>query len=302
MNSRVRITIGSLLLVVGLHLNTLADETPNDQSDRAQRIELVQQFAARHRIATAAKPDTAFRLRPEAMLYFTNPARAELFGSIFVWEQNGRPMVFGGVFLWFEKTGTEMTREFHSLVGDPLMLHYDDKQLWAPECRGVEFKVIPESKPPAASRVARARQIKELASRFSATISNSDRPSVLLRQLARPIYRYPADSRVVDGAIVAFVQATDPEAMLLIEARKNADAVQWHYAFARCTSWEVTARLDHNVVYEAPFYDFSGTNDAASPFFISKRIRLGKPKDEAGPERRTGDPKSGPAEKSPNPE
>ena len=92
-----------------------------------------------------------------------------------------------------------------------------------------------------------------------------------VRRLPTPISRYSdADSGVTDGAIVAFVKGTDPEAMLLIEARSNAEAVLWHYAVARCTSWAVTVRLDEDVVYNVPFYDFNRSNVSA-PFFIPKR-------------------------------
>ena len=271
MNSRVRITIGSLLLVVGLHLNTLADETPNDQSDRPRRIELVQRFASRHRIATAAKPDIAFQLRPKPLVYWTSPTRGDAFGGTFLWVRHDRPMAFGGMYLLFKKSGTELLREFHSLTSESITAHFEDDKIWAPKRGGVEFQVLPGAKPPAESRVARLRQIKAMASRFSVAISQPKTEPEPVRRLPTPIYRYSdADSGVTDGAIVAFVKGTDPEAMLLIEARSNAEAVRWHYAVARCTSWAVTVRLDEDVVYDVPYYDFS-RSIVSAPFFIPEQ-------------------------------
>jgi hypothetical protein len=50
-----------------------------------------------------------------------------------------------------------------------------------------------------------------------------------LRLLSTPVYRYQ-----VDGALFAFVcaVATDPEAFLLLEARKTDEGPRLHYAFA----------------------------------------------------------------------
>jgi hypothetical protein len=180
-------------------------------------------------------------------------------------------MAFGGMYLLFKKSGTVLAREFHSLTNESITAHFEDDMIWAPKRRGVEFQVLPGAKLPAESRVARLRQIKAIASRFSAAISKPKTEPEPVRRLPTPIYRYSAaDSGVTDGAIVAFVKGTDPEVMLLIEARSNAEAVRWNYAVARCTSWAVTVRLDEDVVYDVPYYDFSRSNVSA-PFFIPEQ-------------------------------
>jgi hypothetical protein len=73
-----------------------------------------------------------------------------------------------------------------------------------------------------------------------------------LRLLTTPIYRYgDPKSEVIDGALLAFAQGTDPELLLLLEARAAAERRQWHYAIARLTMWELEARFEGRAVWSA---------------------------------------------------
>ncbi len=249
-----------------------AQENAAEKSARARGIEIVQRYATQHRISPASEPNAPFELHPHPLINWTNPTRGNVFGGVFLWVREGRPMVCGGVFVWHQKSGIELTREFHSLTSEPITAKFGGERIWEPNVPGIKFQPVPGSKPPGDSRVVRRRQMKGLASRFSTSISYRNVEPKALRLLPTPIYRYEVpeagviDGAVIDGAIFAFVQATDPEALLLVEARSVGDSVQWHYAFARCTAWAVTARLEETVVYEAPIYDFTNTKQTA-PFF-----------------------------------
>jgi hypothetical protein len=74
-----------------------------------------------------------------------------------------------------------------------------------------------------------------------------------LRLLERPLYRYePETGPVIDGAVFAFVQGTDPESLLMIELVEEASQLKWEYAFARRTAGRLEWRLDVVVVWSAP--------------------------------------------------
>lgn len=75
-----------------------------------------------------------------------------------------------------------------------------------------------------------------------------------LRLLPKPVYRYASDDpEVLDGALFAFVEATDPEVFLLIEARgRGAVGTQWHYAFARMNSVRLRAFRGDTMLWDAP--------------------------------------------------
>ena len=50
----------------------------------------------------------------------------------------------------------------------------------------------------------------------------------------------------------AFVQGTDPEAVLMVEAVRKGDRTSWQYAFARATGYSVQAKLGPSVVWTTP--------------------------------------------------
>lgn len=128
----------------------------------------------------------------------------------------------------------------------------------------VDYRVISDVPPPSDSALRRQSQAKDLARLFSVTMlgfnaDNSDRQQ--LRLLPRPIYQYRLDKSaaanrdVIDGAVFAFVQATDPEALLIIEATENEQQVkQWEYAIVRSTAGALEGRLRGEVVFNAAKY------------------------------------------------
>jgi hypothetical protein len=103
--------------------------------------------------------------------------------------------------------------------------------------------------------------MKSFAERFKVTMlglkaDQSDREE--MRLLPKPIYRYKLDDRktvhpdLIDGALFAFVQGTDPEAVLLIEAIRQGSRTEWQYAFGRATGAGLKARPGSSVVWTAP--------------------------------------------------
>jgi hypothetical protein len=71
-----------------------------------------------------------------------------------------------------------------------------------------------------------------------------------LRLLPKPIYRYEApQADAADGALFAFVQATDPEVLLLIDVRNRDGAPAWHYALARMSRVNLRAEHKDRVVW-----------------------------------------------------
>jgi hypothetical protein len=58
-----------------------------------------------------------------------------------------------------------------------------------------------------------------------------------MRLLTQPIFRYSSTAdQIADGAIFVFVQGTDPEVFLQVEARDMNSGPTWHYALSRMDS------------------------------------------------------------------
>lgn len=118
---------------------------------------------------------------------------------------------------------------------------------------GIELKPLPGAPPPATTPTSRLRQMRDLLAGFTSektTRQNETRP---LRTLSQPVYRYEAgDLEVVDGALFALVEATDPEIFLCLEARLVDGKPAWHYGLARMNSVRVAASYQGQSVWEGP--------------------------------------------------
>jgi hypothetical protein len=93
-----------------------------------------------------------------------------------------------------------------------------------------------------------------------------------LRLLAQPLYRYESTlPEVLDGALFTFVTGTDPELMLVIEARRTAGGPVWHFGAGRFTDLNLTLR--HNQAALWTFERDLPVDGAKSPY-ISRRTEL----------------------------
>lgn len=205
----------------------------------------------------SATPMTA-----KVVLRWTNNTRGSEDGMTVLYFADGRPEAVCCFYPW-EKS---FIHEFDSMSRGTLLAKRDGVVVWNPEKPGVQFQSVPAADAPAEMPVARLRQMKTLASQFSSTMlgwraDKSDREE--LRLLPQPLYRYESKrSDVLDGAVFAFVQGTDPESLLLLEAFKTGTGFEWQFAFVRRTSGELEGRHKDKVVWHAD--RFPASNDPRS--------------------------------------
>jgi hypothetical protein len=147
---------------------------------------------------------------------------------------DGRPEVIASVFTFPQGNVIRRKHEYHSLAAVPLVADYRGQRVWAPRGAGVEFQLVPDAPEPAATPRRRLTQMKSMAREFSANMVDLDAQRFTLRLVPQPLIRYePTAGPIVDGALFSFSLGTDPEALLLLEARKEQDRGQWQFAFAR---------------------------------------------------------------------
>ncbi len=194
---------------------------------------------------------------------WANNTRGSETGMTVLYVSDGRPEAACSIYPWERN----LIHEFDSLSRGKPIAKRDGVVVWTPEKPGVEFKAIPDADAPAESPVARLRQMKTLASQFSSTMlgwnaDKSDREA--LRLLPQPLYRYESKrSDVLDGAVFAFTQGTDPESLLLLDAHKNEDRFEWQFAFVRNTSGELEGRHNDKIVWHAD--RFPESSNSRSP-------------------------------------
>jgi uncharacterized Zn finger protein len=99
--------------------------------------------------------------------------------------------------------------------------------------------------------------MRETAEQFQADKTDRQGDKRTLRMLTQPLYRYEvARDDVLEGALFAFVEGTDPEVLLLIEARANGEKREWQYALCRLNSVHLQAQYKERSVWDVPLIEY----------------------------------------------
>jgi len=265
-----RCAIGLVLLLAAAAAP--AQEEPAEQANVEAALALTRDCATRYEMTTDAS-DRALALHPRPILRWSNPERGQIYGNVFLWTHGGRPQAVGSLFKWYSPF-THMSHEFHSLSTSPLAARYEGREVWRTTEPGVAYSPLPDAPPVADVPGGRLIQMRQLARKFSAREVDREGNKIELRLLPQPVYRYenPASqSDFVDGGLFVFVQGTDPELWLLLEAHRGAadNAAQWMYAAARMNSVDLSLDYDRQTVWHRdvlPWSDISSHKETYTSF------------------------------------
>ncbi len=194
-------------------------------------------------------------LESRSLLNWSNAERGADVGAVFLWTDKGRPQLIACAF------GRDRLRhEFHSLSTDPIVGQRDGKVVHRFQ-PGVAWEDLPEAPKTAKQRSLRLTQMRRQAERFRVVMGGKQ--STEMRLLTQPVYRTPAEL-ADDVALFVFVQGTDPECVLQLEASAEG---KWRYAISRQTKWPLKVELDGKQVAELPGL---GRTPPDSPFVVLK--------------------------------
>jgi hypothetical protein len=223
--------------ILGLMLLLGADEPP--EALAKQMLSVYVKDATEYAMAVEAAPKQALELTKEPVFEWSNPVRSGLQqGVVFLWLRDGRPAALGSIFSQPDARlpGRRVMHEFHALDTDKLLVSRTNAlNEWKPQA-GLQRKELPDAAAPAATPAARLVQMRRLAQELTGHEIDREGKRWELRLLPAPLYRYPfAKAGVVDGALFTLVSnaGTDPEVLLLIEARDEGGKLRWEYACAR---------------------------------------------------------------------
>jgi hypothetical protein len=156
-------------------------------------------------------------------------------GDVFVWTHGGRPEVIGCI-LSGPGEKRPVFHEFHLLAARPIAAaDLQTRRRWEPK-EGLAPSPVPDAATPAATAAARLTQMRKLSREFVAHMSADGEWE--LRLLPQPLFRYGGgdnEADVVDGGLFAYVwtKGTDPEVILLLEARRTEGGLAWHFSPVR---------------------------------------------------------------------
>jgi hypothetical protein len=231
---------------------------PTESADRRglekEQVERWAQYysaqAGRYEFLVEGDPQKPLLLVEGSVLRWSNPVTGNgtTHGDCFIWTHHGRPVVFSSIFSYIDSRNQTadqrvLAHAFNCLSQKPLVGRRQGRVFWHPEKADGELQEIPNAPAVASSANGRLVQMRNLARQFTAVSDYGD-DEHRLRLMPQPLYRYDSvDQGVVDGALFAFVMGTDPEIMLLIEARDTPDGPRWYFSAARHS--HLTLRMHH---------------------------------------------------------
>jgi len=231
------------------------------QTETAKRFqEHARSEAAAYDIRTESASGRKLLLRPEPILRWTNPVpEKQMHGEVFLWTDDGRPAAVLCLFEMTETGGVHEYHEFSSLAAGGLVTTGAANRNWSPTTAQLKMSPVLGAPPPAPAPRQRLIQMRELAARFTCEKTTRLGDTHALRLLSQPVARYESPTHEVsDGALFAFVEATDPEVFLLLEVRSTGGAAHWNYGLARMASVRMQVSLDDKPVWEIDMLPYDG--------------------------------------------
>jgi hypothetical protein len=293
--ARLVSAFAALFIAVGAGARALSNQestapAAKNVDDRAERLREMRDIASSFQAVTIDRGNRVPAAMAADPLYrWNDPTREFSDGTLWFWNSSGRPIGVVAIELYPQNKafGTVWALEFTSLATRPIEVeggkHFDrtytdlyppraDGRLrWAPPNGETEFREIAGSAVPAATDAERLRQMREIIKRFSAReLFNSQEYS--LRLIPHPIDRY-ADSAwgLIDGAIFLYANGTNPELLLMLEARSGPERpATWTYAGAPLARAVVTLRLDRQDVWSHKSEEVPTPQDT---YFLARKPR-----------------------------
>ena len=215
-----------------------ADDAPADALAKTMLPVYVRE-ASEYAIAVESAPKKPLELKKEPVFEWSNPTREGVQqGVVFLWLRDGRPSALGCVFSQAhdKPVGRQLIHEMHALDPEKLVVSRTNAMNdWVPQA-GLERKELTDAPAPAATPGTRLLQMRRLVQEFTGHSQDPEGKRWELRLLPAPLFRYPdAKTGVTDGALFTLISTagTDPEVLLLIEAREVEGKARWEYACGR---------------------------------------------------------------------
>jgi hypothetical protein len=251
--------------VLPLTLMLLLSAADPDDGLSKQMLPIYLKEAGEYSIAVESEPKKLLELKKVAVFEWSNPVRSGLQqGVMFLWLRDGRPAALGSFWSQPEDRkiiGRKLYHEFHALDAEKLVVTRPDGSLneWKPQA-GLTRSLLPDAGTPAASPASRLLQMRKLAQEFTGHSIDEQKKRLDLRLLPAPLYRYPErKAGVVDGALFTLVSSdgTDPEVLLVIEAKNDGGKLRWEYACGRFSDRSLYVQRNEKEVWSSVL---GGTN------------------------------------------
>lgn len=216
-----------------------------------------------HVYPTADRTQPPIALPEEPVLRYNDSTRKLHESALWIWGE-GRPAAIMAIEYYpNDRNDLRWLYEIASLSAEPISATRGSDLDWTAKTPGLDLKPVPDGPVAAEDAPGRLIQIRQIQRRFAAFEDSVSRGRIELRPMTRPLHRYSDDPhKVIDGAIVAFANGTNPEVLLTLEASAGADGQpRWSFSLAQMTGAAVTVRLDDKDLWQRDAADPPTTRD-----------------------------------------
>jgi hypothetical protein len=193
----------------------------------------------------------------EPALYYGDPTRNNSNGSVWIWGDSGRPVSIMELYQPSNRPD-DWVYVINNLSGGKIRANRKEQPWWRENDSAVEWNSLGEADAVASAKPQRLLQLKALARRFKAhEFWDPNNSRFELRQLSQALHRYADEEHgLIDGGVFAFSNGTNPEVILLLEAKSEGGAEpRWQYALARLGHAEMHVAFDDVEVWTVPRVD-----------------------------------------------
>jgi hypothetical protein len=216
-------------------------------------------------------------LSAEPVFRYSDEQRKIRDATMWVWTVQGRPVSL----MKLERYGfPEPQRRWLFNVGsttpDRLDVQWPFGREFASRKPGMTFQRMTKSIDAAETKAARLVQLRQLARRFSATMTGgaADDAKTEMRLLPTPLFRYASPpSEILDGALFGLsATGTNPDAILAVHWRGEPKSAQCEFAVTGMTTGGLLVRLDDQQVWSQPYLVGRGQVFDTWMWFFSERV------------------------------
>jgi hypothetical protein len=257
-------------MLIGFVVLSAGSVSAQDEPEAKQRLEFMQSEMGNLEVKSEeSMPKAALTFASKPLLRYSDPTRggvgqvptANILLDAGVWRlgTEGRPTALVTVEIYQAPDRSRVVSfEFLSFTESRFSLkHKTENAYWNATASALNLKELPDAPKPAPAAGARLTQMRQLVRRFAATETYRNQP-IDCRLLAQPIDRYESTAnKIVDGAIFAFANGTNPELGVVFES----DGERWRYGVVRLTGAEASVTLDGREVAAFKEFGIRGPKD-----------------------------------------
>lgn len=215
-------------------------------------------------------------LTAEPLFSYSDEQRRIRNATMWVWTIDGRPVSL----MKFERYSfPEPERQwlFNVASVSPNLIEVDWPfgREFASKKPGMTFRLLDGAEPAGDTKTKRLIQLKQLARKFSATMTGgaSDDAKTEMRLLPTPLFRYSSPtSDILDGALFGLCAiGTNPDAILAIQWIGQGQQARWEFGVTGMTTGGLQVRLDEKPVWSQPYLVNRGQVFETWSWFFSDR-------------------------------